>query len=298
MSTMKQPVFRGSAAAMITPFDRAGELDLQALGTQIDRQLTAGTAALVMCATTGECATLSGGEWERVLDYTLQRVCGRVPVLAGVGQNDTRHTVLLCKRAKSLGAQGTLAVTPYYNKTTQSGLVRHYETAADAVDLPMILYNVPSRTGMSVSAETYAELARHPNIFGVKEASGDFSLMLKIKALCPPDFALYSGNDDHIVPVLSLGGVGVISTMANVIPVETQQICDLWMQDDREGAAALQARCCKLIQALFREVNPIPVKAAMAMLGLDTGYVRQPLTEIGAAAREELRQALCSFGLL
>ena len=295
---MKQPVFRGSAAAMITPFDRAGEIDLQTLGGQIDRQIAAGTAALVMCATTGECATLSDGEWERVLDFTLQRVCGRIPVLAGVGRNDTRHTVILCKRAKKLGAQGTLAVTPYYNKTTQAGLIRHYETAADSADLPMILYNVPSRTGMSISAETYAELAKHPNIAGTKEASGDFSLMLKVKALCPPDFLLYSGNDDHIVPILSLGGAGVISTMANVIPAETQNICALWEAGEHRAAAELQARCQPLIQALFREVNPIPVKAAMEMLGLDSGYVRQPLTAIGEAARKELRLALCAFGLL
>ena len=295
---MKQPVFRGSAAAMITPFDRAGEIDLQALGGQIDRQIAAGTAALVMCATTGECATLSDGEWERVLDFTLQRVCGRIPVLAGVGRNDTRHTVILCRRAKKLGAQGTLAVTPYYNKTTQAGLIRHYETAADCADLPMILYNVPSRTGMSISAETYAELAKHPNIAGTKEASGDFSLMLKVKALCPPDFLLYSGNDDHIVPILSLGGVGVISTMANVIPAETQKICALWEAGDHHAAAELQARCQPLIQALFREINPIPVKAAMEMLGLDSGYVRQPLTTIGEAARKELHLALCAFGLL
>ena len=295
---MKQPVFRGSAAAMITPFDRAGEIDLQTLGGQIDRQIAAGTAALVMCATTGECATLSDGEWERVLDFTLQRVCGRIPVLAGVGRNDTRHTVILCKRAKKLGAQGTLAVTPYYNKTTQAGLIRHYETAADSADLPMILYNVPSRTGMSISAETYAELAKHPNIAGTKEASGDFSLMLKVKALCPPDFLLYSGNDDQIVPILSLGGAGVISTMANVIPAETQNICALWEAGEHRAAAELQARCQPLIQALFREVNPIPVKAAMEMLGLDSGYVRQPLTAIGEAARKELRLALCAFGLL
>lgn len=295
---MKQPVFRGSAAAMITPFDRAGEIDLQTLGSQIDRQIAAGTAALVMCATTGECATLSDGEWERVVDFTLQRVGGKLPVLAGVGRNDTRHTVILCKRAKKLGAQGTLAVTPYYNKTTQTGLIRHYETAADSADLPMILYNVPSRTGMSIAAETYAELAKHPNIVGTKEASGDFSLMLKIKALCPDDFALYSGNDDHIVPILSLGGAGVISTMANVIPAETQKICTLWEDGEHSAAAELQAHCQPLIQALFREVNPIPVKAAMEMLGLDSGYVRQPLTDIGDGARKELRQALCAFGLL
>ncbi|MBR5536334.1 MAG: 4-hydroxy-tetrahydrodipicolinate synthase [Clostridia bacterium] len=294
---MKKPVFHGSATAMITPFDRAGELDLQTLGLQIERQIEAGTAALAMCATTGECATIRDGEWERILDHTLQRVCGRVPVLAGVGRNDTRRTVLLCKRAKSLGAQGTLAVTPYYNKTTQRGLIRHYETAADAADLPMILYNVPSRTGMSIAAETYAELAAHPNIVGTKEASGDFSLLLKIRALCPEEFFLYSGNDDHIIPILALGGVGVISTMANVIPAQTQRICDLW-KSDREGALELQIQCQKLIQALFREINPIPVKAAMAMLELDSGYVRQPLTDIGDAARAELRQAMRGLGLL
>ena len=298
MDIMKQPVFRGSAAAMITPFDRAGELDLNVLGIQLERQIAAGTAALVMCATTGECATLSDSEWERVLDYTLQRVCGRIPVLAGVGRNDTRHTLLLCKRAKALGAQGTLAVTPYYNKTTQQGLIRHFETAADGADLPMILYNVPSRTGMTVAAETYAELAKHPNIVGTKEASGDFSLMLKIRALCGTRFALYSGNDDHIVPVLSLGGVGVISTMANVIPAETQQICSLWERGDYAAAAELQTRCQPLIQALFREVNPIPVKAAMSLLGLDSGYVRQPLTDIGTGARQELCEALRALGLL
>ena len=295
---MKQPVFRGSAAAMITPFDREGEVDLQTLGRQVERQIAAGTAALVMGATTGECATLSDIEWERILDHTVQQVCGRVPVLAGVGRNDTRHTVLLCKRAKSLGAQGTLAVTPYYNKTTQAGLIRHYEAAADAAELPMILYNVPSRTGMSISAETYAELAKHPNIAGTKEASGDFSLMLKIKALCPTDFALYSGNDDHILSVLALDGMGVISTMANVIPVQTQMICDLWQKNDRKGALQLQIQCQNLIQALFREVNPIPVKTAMAMLGLDSGYVRQPLTDIGESAREELRRAMEAYGLL
>lgn len=295
---MKQPVFRGSAAAMITPFDRAGEIDLQALGGQIDRQIAAGTAALVMCATTGECATLSDGEWERVLDFTLQRVCGRIPVLAGVGRNDTRHTVILCKRAKKLGAQGTLAVTPYYNKTTQTGLLRHYTVAADSADIPMLLYNVPSRTGMSVTAETYSLLAGHPNIYGVKEASGDFSLILKTRAMCPEDFAIYSGNDDQIVPILALGGIGVISTMANVIPKESHEICALWREGKREEAAALQISCQPLIEALFKEVNPIPVKAALAMMGKCGGYLRQPLTEIGPTAQDLLKKTLFAMDLI
>jgi 4-hydroxy-tetrahydrodipicolinate synthase len=252
----------------------------------------------VVCATTGECATLGDREWETVVDYALGRVNGKIPVIAGIGKNDTRHTLWLNKRARNLGVQGVLAVTPYYNKTTQTGLLRHYYTVADGADIPMLLYNVPSRTGMSISAETYSALAKHPNICGVKEASGDFGLILKLKFACPEDFALYSGNDDQIVPILAMGGVGVISTMANVIPQETHQICALWKAGETTAAAALQIRCQPLIQALFREVNPIPVKSALAMMGRDRGYLRQPLTEIGVAAREELREAMNLLNLL
>lgn len=295
---MKKPVFTGSATALITPFDRNGELDLNTLGELIDWQLEQGTDALVVCATTGECATLSDGEWEIVVDFTVQRVNGRIPVIAGIGRNDTRHTLWLNKRAKSLAVQGTLAVTPYYNKTTQTGLLRHYYTVADSADLPMLLYNVPSRTGMTVTAETYSALAQHPNIYGVKEASGDFGLILKTRKMCPEDFALYSGNDDQIVPILALGGQGVISTMANVIPAQTHEICALWKAGEIGKASELQIFCQPLIQALFREVNPIPVKAAMAMLGRDSGYTRQPLTEIGAAAHAELREAMVALDLL
>lgn len=295
---MKKPVFTGSATALITPFDRNGELDLNTLGELIDWQLEQGTDALVVCATTGECATLSDGEWEIVVDFTVQRVNGRIPVIAGIGRNDTRHTRWLNKRAKSLAVQGTLAVTPYYNKTTQTGLLRHYYTVADSADLPMLLYNVPSRTGMTVTAETYSALAQHPNIYGVKEASGDFGLILKTRKMCPEDFALYSGNDDQIVPILALGGQGVISTMANVIPAQTHEICALWKAGEIGKASELQIFCQPLIQALFREVNPIPVKAAMAMLGRDSGYTRQPLTEIGTAARAELREAMVALDLL
>lgn len=295
---MKKPVFTGSATALVTPFDRYGELDFHNLGELIDWQLEQDTDGLVVCATTGECATLSDREWETIVDYSVQRVSGRIPVVAGIGRNDTRHTLWLNKRAKNLGVQGTLAVTPYYNKTTQTGLLRHYYTVADGADLPMLLYNVPSRTGMTITAETYSALAQHPNIYGVKEASGDFSLMLKIKRLCPEDFYLYSGNDDQIVPILALGGIGVISTMANVIPAKTHEICALWQEGEFDKASALQISCQPLIQALFREVNPIPVKAALAMLGLDSGYVRQPLTEIGAAARAELQEAMAALDLL
>lgn len=295
---MKNAVFTGSATALVTPFDHSGEVNFENLGELIDWQIAEGTDALVVCATTGECATLTDREWESIVDYTVQRVSGKIPVVAGIGRNDTRHTLWLNKRAKSLGVQGTLAVTPYYNKTTQSGLLRHYYTVADSADLPMLLYNVPSRTGMTVTAETYSALAQHPNIYGVKEASGDFGLLLKMRMLCPEDFALYSGNDDQIVPIMALGGIGVISTMANVIPAKTHEICALWQAGETAQAAALQISCQPLIQALFREVNPIPVKAALAMLGRDSGYVRQPLTEIGAAARVELQEAMIAADLL
>ena len=295
---MKRPIFTGSATALVTPFDNSGELDLNALGSLIDWQVEEETDALVVCATTGECATLSDREWEQVVDYTLTRVNGRVPVIAGVGRNDTRHTAFLCKAARKLGAQGVLAVTPYYNKTTQAGLLRHYTVAADSADIPMLLYNVPSRTGMSVTAETYSLLAEHPNIYGVKEASGDFSLILKTRALCPEDFAIYSGNDDQIVPILALGGIGVISTMANVIPKESHEICALWREGKREEAAALQISCQPLIEALFREVNPIPVKAALAMMGKCGGYLRQPLVEIGTTAQDLLKKTLFAMELI
>lgn len=295
---MKRPIFTGSATALVTPFDNSGELDLNALGSLIDWQVEQATDALVVCATTGECATLSDREWEQVVDCTLTRVNGRVPVIAGVGRNDTRHTAFLCKAARKLGAQGVLAVTPYYNKTTQAGLLRHYTVAADSADIPMLLYNVPSRTGMSVTAETYSLLAEHPNIYGVKEASGDFSLILKTRALCPEDFAIYSGNDDQIVPILALGGIGVISTMANVIPKESHEICALWREGKREAAAALQISCQPLIEALFKEVNPIPVKAALAMMGKCGGYLRQPLVEIGTTAQDLLKKTLFAMDLI
>ncbi len=295
---MKNPIFRGSAAALITPFCNDGTLDLTALKTLIRWQLEADTDALVVCATTGECATLSDLEWETVLSVVCEQVNNKIPVIAGVGKNNTAHTAALCHKAKLHGAQGVLAVTPYYNKTTQTGLIRHYTAVADAEDIPVLLYNVPSRTGMSITAETYGILAEHPNIFGTKEASGDFGLILKIRKLCPEDFTLYSGNDDQIIPILALGGAGVISTMANVVPKETHDICALWDRGDRTQAASIQIRLQPLIEALFKEVNPIPVKAAMEYLNKCSSTVRLPLVGIGNAANRQLYSAMKDLFLI
>lgn len=294
---MKTPIFKGSAAALVTPFDRQGELDEPALLALIDWQLRCGTDALVVCATTGECATLSDREWSRVVSLAVERAAGRVPVIAGTGRNDTIHALRLGQEAKALGADAVLTVTPYYNKTTQQGLLRHYLFLAEGVELPMLLYNVPSRTGMSFRAETYAALAEHPNIYGVKEASGDFGLILRTRALCPEDFALYSGNDDQIVPILALGGLGVISTAANVVPAELHALCDSFFRGDLPEARAIQLRLQPLIQALFLEVNPIPVKAALAAMGRMEETVRMPLTTLGPAARRALEQAMDDLSL-
>ncbi len=294
---MKTPIFKGSATALVTPFDRQGELDEPALLALIDWQLCCGTDALVVCATTGECATLSDREWSRVVSLAVERAAGRVPVIAGTGRNDTIHALRLGQEAKALGADAVLTVTPYYNKTTQQGLLRHYLFLAEGVELPMLLYNVPSRTGMSFRAETYAALAEHPNIYGVKEASGDFGLILRTRALCPEDFALYSGNDDQIVPILALGGLGVISTAANVVPAELHALCDSFFRGDLPEARAIQLRLQPLIQALFLEVNPIPVEAALAAMGRMEETVRMPLTTLGPAARRALEQAMDELSL-
>lgn len=294
---MKTPIFKGSATALVTPFDRQGELDEPALLALIDWQLRCGTDALVVCATTGECATLSDREWSRVVSLAVERAAGRVPVIAGTGRNDTIHALRLGQEAKAMGADAVLTVTPYYNKTTQQGLLRHYLFLAEGVELPMLLYNVPSRTGMSFRAETYAALAEHPNIYGVKEASGDFGLILRTRALCPENFALYSGNDDQIVPILALGGLGVISTAANVVPAELHALCDSFFRGDLPEARAIQLRLQPLIQALFLEVNPIPVKAALAAMGRMEETVRMPLTTLGPAARRALEQAMDELSL-
>ena len=295
---MKTPIFTGSAAALATPFDPSGALDLEALDRLIRRQLESGTRALVVCATTGECATLSDGEWELVLRRAVTLCQGKIPVIAGAGRNSTQKTVELCRRAGELGADGVLLVTPYYNKTTQAGLVTHYLRAAEESPVPVILYNVPSRTGMTIEPETYALLSAHPNIAGTKEASGDLSRILRLRRLCPPDFALYSGNDDQILPILALGGVGVISTMANLIPRETQALCAAWEAGEREEALRLQLWVQPLVDALFREVNPIPLKSALEKLGLCGGTVREPLCPLSPGGPEVLWAVMSRLRLL
>lgn len=295
---MKTPIFRGAMTALATPFDDMGRVDFQAFEQLIDRQLALQCDGLAVCATTGEGSTLEGREFSDLVECAVTRVDGRVPVVAGAGGNDTRRALALCLEARRLGADGLLLVTPYYNKTTQRGLIEHYSYLADRAGLPVLLYNVPSRTGMRIEPETCAALSQHPMIYGIKEAGGDFSAMVKMKALCQPDFALYSGNDDHVLPILALGGLGVISTVGNLIPREMSDLCTRWQNGDHNGALALQTRIKPLIDAVFCAVNPIPLKAALEDLGLCSGTLRLPLYPLDAALREKVRGALKDFGLL
>lgn len=292
---MKKPVFRGCCTALATPFLPSGDIDFGALGDLIDRQLTSGADALALCATTGEGATLSEFEFERVISFAVERNRRRVPLLAGAGKNCTRTTLRLSLLAQSAGADGLLLCNPYYNKSTQSGITRHFEYVADRVQLPILLYNVPSRTGMAIAPETCAVLAAHPRIVGIKEAGGDISRTARMMALCPEDFLVYSGNDDQTLAILALGGAGVISTAANIAPREMARLCALWREGDILGARRAQLELLPLIDALFCETNPIPLKYALSRLGLCSGTVRLPLTEPSENARAKVDKALLKF---
>lgn len=294
----KIPLFRGSAAALATPFDAGGSVDFDALETLLDWQLACGTDAIVLCATTGECATLTDGEFDRILRFAVRHVDGRVPILAGCGRNDTQHSLRLCLMAQEAGANGLLLVNPYYNKSTQAGIRAHYRYLADRVLLPILLYNVPSRTGISISPETCAILAEHPRIVGIKEAGGDLSAMVRLRQLCPRDFALYSGNDDHTLAMLALGAQGVISTAANVVPREMHRLCRLFFQGDWAGALAQQLALQPLVDALFCETNPIPVKTALSWMGKCGGTLRLPLVQMGYPGALKLEKAMKDLGLL
>ncbi len=297
MNMGRKPIFRGAATALITPTTEAG-VDYEALGKLIDWQIDRGIDALVIAGSTGEGKTLSIAEHREVLRYSAERIAGRVPMIAGTGSNETSVSVSMSRYACEVGADALLVVTPYYIKATQNGLVRMYSMIADAVTKPLILYNVPSRTGVNIEPETYARLADHGNIIGIKEANSDISKIVTTAALVAGKLDLYSGNDDQILPILSLGGKGVISVLSNLLPAETAKLCRLFFEGDAAGAAALQFRYLPLIHALFSEVNPIPAKAAMSAMGWCEDYLRLPLTPMEDAHREKLYALMRAEGLL
>ena len=284
---VRKPIFEGAATALITPTTENG-VDYGALGRLIDWQIEKGIDALVIAGTTGEGKTLSDSEHREVLRFSAERIGGRVPMIAGTGSNDTSYAISLSRSACEAGADALLVVTPYYVKATQAGLVKMYSMIADAATKPLILYNVPSRTGVNIEPATYAALADHGNIAGIKEANSDISKIADTAALTAGKLDLYSGNDDQIVPILSLGGKGVISVLSNLLPAETSALCHKFFDGDAAGAAEMQLRYLPLIRALFSEVNPIPVKAAMAAMGYCENYLRMPLTPIEDAHKERL----------
>ena len=293
---MKKTIFTGAAVAIVTPFNENG-INFEELKRLIDFNIDNGTDAIVIAGTTGESSTMSDEEHKEAIRFTVEYVKKRIPVIAGTGSNDTAYAVELSKYAESVGVDGILVVTPYYNKATQSGLVKHFTYIADRVNVPMILYNVPSRTGVNILPETYVELAKHPRIVATKEASGDLSQVAKIKALCGDNLDIYSGNDDQIVPILSLGGSGVISVLANVLPKETHDIVEKYLTGDVVESRKLQLGVNELVSSLFIEVNPIPVKAAMNLMGMEAGELRLPLTNISEQNLEILRNNMMKYGI-
>ena len=291
-----EPIFRGVATALITPTDENG-IDFAAFKKLINWQIDEGINALVICGTTGEGSTLSDQEHRDALQCAVETAAGRVPIIAGTGSNDTSYAIELTKFACSIGCDGMLCVTPYYNKATQKGLVAMYYAIGDASTKPIILYNVPSRTGVNIEPATYVELAKHPRIAGIKEANGNISKIVETAALVGDQLAIYSGNDDEIVPIMACGGIGVISVLSNVAPRQTVEICDKFFAGDIAGAMALQAKYLPLIRALFSEVNPIPVKAAMAAMGFCKDYLRLPLTPMEEGHKAVLLQAMRDVGI-
>lgn len=295
---MKKTIFTGAGVAIVTPMNPDESINFDRLGQIIDNQIENGTDAIVICGTTGESATMTDQEHVDCIEYAVKRVNGRVPVVAGAGSNHTSYAVWMSKEAKRVGADALLHVTPYYNKTSQTGLIRHFNAVADATDLPIILYNVPSRTGVNITPATYRELAKHPNIVAAKEASGNISQIAQIAQACGDELDLYSGNDDQIVPLLSLGAKGVISVLSNIMPRETHDICRLFFEGKIAESRALQLKLLPLINALFSDVNPIPVKEAMNMMGWECGECRLPLVSMQPQAREHLRVLMQEQGLI
>ena len=284
---MKKTVFKGSAVAIITPFTENG-VNFDELGRLIEYHIENNTDAIVICGTTGEASTMPDEEHCMAIKYTVDKVAGRIPVIAGTGSNDTPHAIKLSIFAESAGADAILSVTPYYNKATQEGLIKHFTAIADAINIPVILYTVPSRTGCNILPETAKKLSKVKNIVGIKEASGNLSQVAKLASICDDDFAIYSGNDDQIVPILSLGGQGVISVLSNIMPKATSKMCKDYFEGRVNEARDAQLRLLPLVNALFCEVNPIPAKAAVCAMGFCENYVRLPLTTMEKANEEKL----------
>lgn len=294
---MKKRIFEGSGVAIVTPFNEKG-VNFAELDRLIEFNIENSTDAIIICGTTGESATMPDKEHVSVIEHTVKKVNGRIPVIGGTGSNDTAHGVELSKMAAATGVDALLCVTPYYNKATQKGLIKHYELVANAVDVPIIPYCVPSRTGVNILPQTAYELSKIDNIVGIKEASGDIVQAMEIRNLCGDDFAIYSGNDDINVPLMSIGAVGAISVLANVVPKETHEMCKLCLEGKFDEASKLQLKYLNLIKALFCEVNPIPVKAALKLMGFDTGLLRMPLTEMEDKNLEVLKAEMQKCGII
>ena len=295
---MKNTIFTGAGVAIVTPMNADGSINYEQLASYIEFQISNGTDAIISCGTTGESSTMTDEEHIEVMRFTIEKVNHRVPVICGTGSNDTAYAVNLSKTAEALGADGLLLVTPYYNKTSQRGLVKHFKAIADAVKIPCIVYNVPSRTGVNISLDTYKELAEVENIVATKEASGNISAVAKIIAECGDKLDVYSGNDDQIVPIMSLGGKGVISVLSNVIPKETHMIKEYCLKNDFVSASKLQIEYLDLINKLFIDVNPIPVKEALNILGMNAGECRMPLCSMTDTNVETLRNSMKAHGLI
>lgn len=295
---MKNTIFTGAGVAIVTPMNEDGSVNYDAYADLIDFQIENKTDAIITCGTTGESSTLSDDEHREVIRFAIEQTAGRVPVIAGTGSNDTKYAIELSQAAGEMGADGLLLVTPYYNKTSQRGLVAHFGMIAESVKTPMILYSVQSRTGVNIAPETALELSKYDNIVAIKEASGNISQVAKIRALCGDNLDVYSGNDDQIVPLLSLGGKGVISVLSNVAPEVAHNICQFYFDGKVEESMKLQLEYLDLCNDLFIDVNPIPVKEALNMMGMNAGPCRMPLYEMTDAAKDKLAATLAKHGLL
>ena len=293
---IKSPVFKGSCTAIVTPFTETG-VDYERLKANLDFQYENGTVAVVVCGTTGENATLSAEEHAELVRFTVNQCQGKMKVIAGIGSNNTTKAMKNAENARAMGADAVLMVTPYYNKTSQKGLAEHFLYVADRVQIPLILYNVPSRTGIGIQAETYHILSQHPNINGVKEASGDLSLALRTRSLCGDDLFLWSGNDDNTIPLMAIGALGVISVASNLLPAVTAKLCSLCLEGDYPAATALYGKYAKLFAAFFVETNPIPIKTALRLTGADSGILRLPLTQMSEENLALLRSAMRDAGV-